>query len=93
MIKGLYSQAKGRRYCLGSPRSKVVFVVAVLILISVFIVILLSVNTDHKVDLPSVDQVDLVVATDKIEVAKPIPIEQPITSELTYSPALIYSHS
>ena len=34
----------------GLPRFKVVSVVAVLILITVFIVILLRVNTDHKVD-------------------------------------------
>jgi hypothetical protein len=72
---------------LGLPRFKVVFVVAVLILIAVFIVTLLRVNTDHKVDPHSVDQVDLVVATEKgevIEVVKPIPVEEPTSPEFTY---------
>jgi hypothetical protein len=35
------------------------------------------VNADYKVDGPFVNQVDLVVATEKAEVVKPIPIEQP----------------
>jgi len=61
----------------GLPRSKVVLIVAVLILIAVFIVIQLRVNTDHKVDGSSVSQVAPVVATKKTEVVKPIPIEQP----------------
>jgi hypothetical protein len=68
----------------GLPRFKVVFVVAVLILITVCIVILLSVNTDHKSDPLSVDQVYLVVATEKAEVVKLIPIEQPASPEFTY---------
>jgi len=68
----------------GLPRSKVVLIVAVLILIAVFIVILLRVNTDHKVDGSSVSQVATVVATEKAEVVKPIPIEQPTSPEFTY---------
>ena len=47
----------------GVPRSKVVLIVAVLILITVFIGIRLRVNADHKVDGSSVAQVAPVVAT------------------------------
>jgi len=67
----------------GLPRSKVVLIVAVLILIAVFIVILLRVNADHKVDGSSVAQVAQ-VATKKAEVVKSIPIDQPTSPEFTY---------
>ena len=59
----------------GLLRPIVVLIAAGIILIVVLIVILLSVSIDHKIDRASVDQVDLVVATEKIEVAKPIPVE------------------
>jgi len=68
----------------GLPRFIVVLIAAVIILIVVFQVILLIVNIDHKVDRVSLDQVDLVVAIDKIEVAKPILVEQPTSPEFTY---------
>ena len=68
----------------GLLRPIVVLIAAVIILIVVLIVILLSVSIDHKIDRASVDQVDLVVATEKIEVAKPIPVEPHISPEFTY---------
>ena len=68
----------------GLLRPIVVLIAAVIILIVVLIVILLSVNIDHKIDRASVDQVDLVVATEKTKVVKPIPVEQPTSPEFTY---------
>ncbi len=68
----------------GLPRPKVVLRVTVLILITVTIVILLSESSGHKIDGSSVAQVAPVVATQKTEVVKPIPIDQPTSPEFTY---------
>jgi len=68
----------------GLPRSKVVLRVSVLLLITVTIVILLSESSGHKIDGSSVAQVNLVVATEKTEVVKPMPVEQSTSPEFTY---------
>ena len=84
MIKDYAQKPRLDAIAPGVPMSTIMLLVLALILVIVFIVILLSGYADHKVEGSSMDQVDLVVGAEKIEVAKPIPIEQSTSPEFTY---------